>query len=157
MVRARRFGAGFELLGVAEQLPRSENHVALSEQTDRFGLPLARVETRLDRTDLEVLSAMRKRLGELGEAAGAERFVGQVSAYDVPAATHVGGTCRMGDTPEASVVDAFGAVHGHPNLVVADASVLVTQGAGDSPSLTIQALALRAAEALAERGRRGEI
>jgi choline dehydrogenase-like flavoprotein len=154
---ARRFGAGFELLGVAEQLPRAENRVTLSERTDRFGVSLARVETRLDRTDLDVLSAMRKRLGELGEAAGVERFVGQVSAYDVPAATHVGGTCRMGHTPEASVVDAFGAVHGHPNLVVADASVLVTQGAGDSPSLTIQALALRAAEALAERGRRGEV
>ena len=87
---ARRFGAGFELLGVAEQLPRAENHVALSERTDRFGVPLARVETHLDRTDLEVLSAMWKRLGELGEAAGVERFVGQVSAYDVPAATHVG-------------------------------------------------------------------
>ena len=154
---ARRFGAGFELLGVAEQLPRAENHVALSAQTDRFGVPLAHVETRLDRTDLEVLSAMWNRLGELGEAAGVERFVGQISAYDVPAATHVGGTCRMGATSEESVVDAFGTVHGHSNLVIADASVLVTQGAGDSPSLTIQALALRAAEALAERSRQGDV
>jgi hypothetical protein len=41
--------------------------------------------------------------------------------------------------------------------VVADASVLVTEGAGDSPSLTLQALALRAGEALAERARRGEV
>jgi len=153
----RRFGAGFELLGVAEQLPRAENHVTLSERTDRFDVRLARVETRLDRSDLELLSTMWKRLGELGEAAGAERFVGQVSAYDIPAATHVAGTCRMGEAPEESVVDVFGAVHGHPNLVIADASVLVTQGAGDSPSLTIQALALRAAEALAERGRKGAV
>ena len=44
-----------------------------------------------------------------------------------------------------------------PELVVADASVLVTEGAGDSPSLTLQALALRAGEALAERARRGEV
>jgi choline dehydrogenase-like flavoprotein len=99
---------------------------------------------------------MWKRLGELGEAAGAEQFLGQVSAYDVPSATHVAGTCRMGDSAEQSVVDAFSAVHGHPNLVIADASVLVTQGAGDSPSLTIQALALRAAEALVERVGMGE-
>ncbi len=63
----------------------------------------------------------------------------------------------MGHDPRHSVVDAFGAVHGVPNLVVADASVLVTQGAGDSPSLTIQALALRAAEALAARTGRGEL
>lgn len=154
---ARSFGAGLELMGIAEQLPRAENRVTLSTENDRFGVPLARVETRLDRLDLEALSTMHKRLGELGEAAGAERFVGQVSAYDVPAASHVAGTCRMGHAPEQSVVDAFGAVHGHPNLVVADASVLVTQGAGDSPSLTIQALALRAAEALVSRAQRGEL
>jgi choline dehydrogenase-like flavoprotein len=153
----RRFGAGFELLGVAEQLPRAENQVTLSDQTDRFDVPLARVETRLDRNDLEVLSAMWKRMGELGEAAGAEQFVGQISAYDIPSATHVAGTCRMGATSVDSVVDSVGAVHGHPNLVIADASVLVTQGAGDSPSLTIQALALRAAEALVERARKGEV
>ena len=154
---AREFGAGLELFGVAEQLPRAESRVALSGQVDRFGVPLARVETRLDGTDLAALDAIWRRLGELGEAAGAERFAAQVSAYDVPAASHAAGTCRMGSDPARSVVDAFGAVHGHPNLVIADASVLVTQGAGDSPSLTIQALALRAAEALALRLGRREV
>ena len=63
----------------------------------------------------------------------------------------------MGNDPARSVVDSHGRVHGVPNLVIADASVLVTEGAGDSPSLTIQALALRSAEALAERARRQEI
>jgi choline dehydrogenase-like flavoprotein len=63
----------------------------------------------------------------------------------------------MGSDPEQSVVDRFGALHGRPELLVADASVLVTEGAGDSPSLTLQALALRAAEALAARARRGEV
>ncbi len=152
-----RFGGGLELFGVAEQLPRPENRVVLSERTDRFGVPLVRVETRLDRTDLEALSAMWRRLGELAEACGAGSSVAQVSAYDLPLASHVAGTCRMGSDPVQSVVDAVGAVHGHPNLVVADASVLVTEGAGDSPSLTLQALALRNAEALADRARRGEL
>jgi choline dehydrogenase-like flavoprotein len=153
----RRFGAGLELLGVAEQHPRPQNRVKLSERRDRFGVPLARVETPLDRDDLMVLSAMWGRLGELAEAARVEEVIGQVTAYDVPEARHVGGTCRMGVDPRRSVADPTGAVHGHPNLAIADASVLVTQGAGDSPSLTVQALALRAAEALAERGERGEI
>jgi choline dehydrogenase-like flavoprotein len=117
---------------------------------------LARVTTRLDAPDLAALSHMHARVKELAEASGAAQ-VRQVTAYDVPNATHVGGTCRMGRDPERSVVDAFGRVHGVPNLVVADASVLVTQGAGDSPSLTIQALALRSAEALAERARRMEL
>jgi choline dehydrogenase-like flavoprotein len=153
----RRFGAGISLFGMAEQLPRVENRVALSDRSDRFGLPLARVETRLDATDLEVLAATWGRLGELAEASRLVEFVGQRTAYDTPSASHVAGTCRMGRDPARSVVDASGAVHGLPNLVIADASVLVTEGAGDSPSLTIQALALRSAELLAERAGRGEI
>jgi choline dehydrogenase-like flavoprotein len=115
------------------------------------------VETRLDRNDLEVLHRMWDGLGELAEASGVAEGVGQVTAYDAPGATHVAGTCRMGRDPRRSVVDPFGTVHRVPNLVIADGSVLVTQGAGDSPSLTIQALALRSTEALAERAQRGDI
>jgi choline dehydrogenase-like flavoprotein len=154
-----RFGAGITFLGIAEQLPRAENRVTLAAAArDRFGLPLARVETRLDDTDVEALSRVWERLGELARASGVAEFVGQMTAYDVPRASHVGGTCRLGRDPQTSVVDAdTGSVHGVRNLVIADASLLVTQGAGDSPSLTIQALALRAAEALADRARRGEV
>jgi choline dehydrogenase-like flavoprotein len=131
--------------------------VTLAASVDRFGVPLARVESRLDRGDLDALVAMRRRLEELAAATGAREIVSQLCAYDLPIATHVAGTCRMGVDPERSVVDAFGAVHGHPELVIADASVLVTQGAGDSPSLTIQALALRATEALADRAKLGQV
>jgi choline dehydrogenase-like flavoprotein len=153
----RRFGAVTTLFGIAEQHPRAENRVSLSEQRDRFGIPLARVETAPDALDLQVLSQIWERLGELASESGIVELLGQTSAYDTPSATHVGGTCRMGRDPSRSVVDPLGAVHGVPNLVIADASVLVTQGAGDSPALTIQALALRAAEALAERAHRQEI
>lgn len=68
------------------------------------------------------------------------------STYNSPQATHLAGTCMMGDDPETSVVDADGKVHGMKNLYIADASILPGQGMGDSPSLTIQALALRIAD-----------
>jgi len=55
----------------------------------------------------------------------------------------------MGNNPNTSVVDSFGKVHGQRNCYITDASVLPTQGAGDSPSLTIQALALRTADKIA--------
>ena len=154
---AKRFGATLGLLAIAEQLPRAANRVRLAEQRDRYGLPLARVETRLDAADLAALELAWRRLGQLAEAAGVVEQPGQVTAYDQPNATHVAGTCRMGGDPRESVVDASGAVHGRPELVLADASVLVTEGAGDSPSLTIQALAWRAADALGARARRGEL
>ena len=51
----------------------------------------------------------------------------------------------MGNDPEQSVVDANGGVLGVKNLFVADASILPSQGMGDSMSLTIQAMALRIA------------
>ena len=58
------------------------------------------------------------------------------------------GTTRMGDDPATSVVDAYGRVHGLENVVVADSSVFVTS-AGYGPTLTLVALAARAAAALA--------
>jgi choline dehydrogenase-like flavoprotein len=106
----RRFGAVTTLFGIAEQHPRPENRVGLSEQRDRFGVPLARVETTPDALDLEALSQIRERLGELASASGVVELPGQTTAYDTPSATHVGGTCRMGRDPSRSVVDPLGAV-----------------------------------------------
>jgi choline dehydrogenase-like flavoprotein len=53
----------------------------------------------------------------------------------------------MGTSPESSVTDAWGRVHGHDNLYVIDASTHVTNG-GVNPALTILALALRNASGM---------
>jgi choline dehydrogenase-like flavoprotein len=151
-----RFGYGTTLIAIAEQMPRPDNRVVLSEEAGPYGTPLARIEATLDEGDLQAIRAMHRRVRELEEAAGLQ-FKGQSTAYDTPSATHVGGTCRMGTSPSDSVVDSEGFVWGAPNLAVADGSVLVTQGAGDSPSLTIQALALRTGEAIRRRAAHGEI
>ena len=60
----------------------------------------------------------------------------------------------MGTDPGTSVVDPRCRVHDVHNVFVIDASVHVTNG-GFNPALTILALAFRAAEHLAERGRAG--
>jgi choline dehydrogenase-like flavoprotein len=60
---------------------------------------------------------------------------------------HVMGTTRMGTDPRTSVVDAHGRMHGLENVVVADSSVFATS-AGYGPTLTLVALAARAAAAL---------
>jgi choline dehydrogenase-like flavoprotein len=54
----------------------------------------------------------------------------------------------MGADPRTSVVDAFGRFHDVENMICADSSVFVTS-AGYNPTLTLVALALRAAAALA--------
>lgn len=58
--------------------------------------------------------------------------------------SHQCGTARMGDDPAASVVDANLRAHDLDNLYIVDASVLPTSAAVN-PSLTVAALALRAA------------
>jgi choline dehydrogenase-like flavoprotein len=65
------------------------------------------------------------------------------NAFD--GAGHVMGTCRMGKDPKTSVVDAQCRAHEHRNLFIVGASVFPTVGS-PNPTLTLAALALRAAE-----------
>ena len=71
-----------------------------------------------------------------------------IGATPVPESRHVIGTARMGDNPDTSVVDRWGRVHSLDNVVVADSSVFVTSS-GYGPTLTLVALAARAAHHLA--------
>jgi len=57
----------------------------------------------------------------------------------------------MGDDPSDSVVNSECQSHDHPNLFITDASVFPSTGGGEAPSLTIQALAIRAADFIVER------
>ncbi|MCE9667449.1 GMC family oxidoreductase [Myxococcus stipitatus] len=63
---------------------------------------------------------------------------------------HVCGTCRFGESPETSVLDASNRVHDVDNLYVVDASFFPSSG-GINPSLTIAANALRVADLLHAR------
>ena len=73
-----------------------------------------------------------------------DRFkLGQIAV----SAAHLMGGCRMGSDEQTSVTDAWGRVHGEPNLYVADAS-LFPSSVEVNPYLTIMALADRVAEAV---------
>jgi choline dehydrogenase-like flavoprotein len=152
-----QFGTVLTLFGIAEQEPRAANRLTLAEAKDPDGIPLVRVQSSLSEVDLLALEAMLMRIKELASASGAVEVLRQITTYDTPAASHVGGTCRMGTDPRSSVVTPYGRSHDVPNLFISDASVLPGQGAGDSPSLTIQALALRTAQHIATLARRREL
>jgi choline dehydrogenase-like flavoprotein len=89
------------------------------------------------------------------EAAGAER-VTPIPPQPSTLAAHLLGTCRMGNDPSTSVVDRHHRAHDVPNLFICDGSSMVTGGRGQ-PTMTIQALAFRAADHITEAARRGEI
>ena len=81
-------------------------------------------------------------------AAGAHRII--VNPVLRGGGWHLMGTARMGLDPKRSVVDASCQAHDVENLFVIDGSVFVTSGAVN-PTPTIQAIALRAADAIATR------
>jgi choline dehydrogenase-like flavoprotein len=69
---------------------------------------------------------------------------------------HLLGTCRMGNDAKSSVVDRYHRAHDVRNLFICDGSSLVTSGRGQ-PTMTIQALAFRAADHIGRFARRNEI
>ncbi len=90
------------------------------------------------------------------EAAGAIKIAGTYPETGQEGNVHLLGTCRMGDDPNTSVIDSNNRSHDVPNLFICDGSTLVTSGRGQ-PTMTIMALAFRAAEMINNAARRNEI
>jgi choline dehydrogenase-like flavoprotein len=67
---------------------------------------------------------------------------------------HETGTARMGDDASTSVLNPWNQVWEVENLFVVDGAAFVSAGP-QNPTLTMMALALRAADHIAERHRRG--
>jgi choline dehydrogenase-like flavoprotein len=129
---------------LSELLPRAENRVTLADETDGFGMPLARFSYTQCENDRANIDYAKGVIRGIWEAAGAQDIL-SIDRY-----AHLVGGCRMGAEPETSVVDADHRVWGVPNLFVCDGSVMPTQGSAN-PALTIMALAARLAERLAAR------
>jgi len=138
------------------RISRRDTFVTLDPNVhDQFGFPVAKIQSFLGEPELKTLEFISKKSKEILEASGAKEIVEEVSSYDFFSATHVFGTCRMGNDDETSVVNSSQRVHGIPNLLVTDASVFPTSGGGEAPSLTIEALSLRAADLLLKELKKG--
>ena len=138
------------------QLPVPTNSVSLDpDARDKWGLPAIRVTFTQHPNDAKVVQFFHERVRELLVASGS---VSQWMAKAEPSfpQVHLLGTCRMGNDPRTSVVDKYHRAHDVPNLFIVDGSNFVTSGRGQ-PTMTIQALAFRAAEHIAAFAKRGEI
>jgi gluconate 2-dehydrogenase alpha chain len=141
-----------------EDLPYATNTVDLSPSIrDARGFPVARVTYQAGRHELAASKYHGKILQSVLEEMGADYVIHTsspgvsyhgIGETPVPESRHVMGTTRMGDDPATSVVDRWGRVHALDNVIVADSSVFVT-ASGYGPTLTLVALAARAAHHLA--------
>ena len=141
----RSFGHALAVGAIGESLPHERSFVALDPtERDAHGMPLARIHSHVDEMALRRLRFMAQTCRALLKAAGCEGLKQEFGTYDGFAATHVFGTCRSGVSKDESVCDDRNRVHGWGNLLVCDASSFPSTGGGESPSLTIQAMTLRA-------------
>ncbi|MFK7989400.1 MAG: GMC oxidoreductase, partial [Sandaracinaceae bacterium] len=138
----------------AEQPPRAENRVTLSDDRDALGVPRARLTWNVSDDDRRNLLRSVQRLGAALGAAGAGRLFieqeGEGIAGRVRPAGHHMGTTRYGRDATDGVVDEDGRCFEVPNLYIAGSSVFRTGGRAN-PTLTLVALAERLADHL--RGR----
>jgi choline dehydrogenase-like flavoprotein len=140
-----RYRNGVAVGALVGQTPRADNRIVLADDwTDDRGLPVPDVRWSLDdrtRRTLERANEIQRAiLGELGAD-----VAWTVGPENTGPAYHHMGTTRMGTDPGASVVDERLRAHDVANLTIASSSVFPTGGAVN-PTLTIAALALKAAD-----------
>jgi choline dehydrogenase-like flavoprotein len=137
-------------------LPVATNTVTLDDaQQDRFGRPNLVLTYRDHPDDMRAKQWFLGKTDEMMHAAGATRVWNQ-PIVPTTGGVHLLGTARMGTNPRDSVVDRYHRAHDVPNLFICDGSSFVTSGRGQ-PTMTIQALAFRAADHIARFARSHEI
>ncbi|MGB6598015.1 MAG: GMC family oxidoreductase [Candidatus Acidiferrum sp.] len=155
-VLSHDFPRTFDIFCHGTSLPVANNSVSLDpELKDAWGLPALRVTYKDHPDDIKLCNWMNVRAAELLDAAGALKkwsFPAREQEFSV----HLLGTCRMGNDPKTSVVNADHQTHDVKNLFLCDGSSLVTSGRGQ-PTLTIEALAFRAADRITALAKRGDL
>lgn len=129
---------------LCELLPLPENRVTLADEKDPNGVPVARMDYTQCENDRKNIEYAKRMMQAIWEHAGAQDIL------TIDRHAHLIGGCRMGTSPENSVVDADHRVWGVPNLFVTDGSSCPTQGSAN-PALTIMALSSRLAERLTRK------
>jgi choline dehydrogenase-like flavoprotein len=141
---------GFFLIGGwGKALARHENRVTVDpNRRDAYGIPIPIVHFRFAENDRALWKDMMERAQEILHTAKCRLII---PTDDRPGgfASHETGTVRMGRNPHTSVLNAFCQAHEVKNLFVVDGSCFTTFPE-KNPTLTIMALAVRAARYMAE-------
>ncbi len=148
----KAFGQVVTIGAIGEFIPNDKTFVDLDpSEKDRYDMPLARIHSFLPEREITRLKFMMNSCRKILRHAGISGLVEEYGSYDYFSSTHIFGTCRMGLNPSQSVVNGYGQSHTWNNLFITDASIFPSSGGGESPSLTIEALAMRTGYFIAQR------
>lgn len=140
----------------AEHMAYRQNYVDLDPvYTDKYGDPLIRMTldwTAQERAQGAMVAKIQAQIGKAMNGRVAPPNSRLLEKYTVTQyqSTHVNGGAIMGTSPESSVVNPWLQHWKMPNLWVVGGSAFPQNGSGN-PTLTILAIALRAADGLIDR------
>jgi choline dehydrogenase-like flavoprotein len=160
--QARRdYGTRVSFAGRGEMIPNERSFCEVDpDVVDRFGIPVLRFHFHWSDHERRQARHMRETFTELITSMGGEpQPPGRRDAAGISiggSIIHEVGTVRMGADPGTSVLNGFCQAHDPGNLFVCDAGSFVSNP-DKNPTLTINALAWRASEYLAEAMRNGEL
>jgi choline dehydrogenase-like flavoprotein len=153
---ANNFTRTMEIFGHGTSLPVENNSFSLDpDLKDAWGLPALCLTYKDHPDDVKLANWLTARALELLDAAGAkQKWAPAIGEQQF--AVHLLGTCRMGTDPKTSVINPDHRTHDVKNLFLCDGSSLVTSGRGQ-PTMTIEALAFRAADRITALAKRGDL
>ena len=122
---------------------------------DAYGIPIPVIHFRFGDNDRAVWKDMREKCAEILHESKAA-FVVENDHAPTGFASHETGTVRMGNDRRKSVLNGYCQSHDVNNLFVVDGSCFTTFPE-KNPTLTIMALAVRAARYIAGERRKGNL
>jgi choline dehydrogenase-like flavoprotein len=154
--RLEAFPRSMLAAGHCTSLAMENNGVSIDPTLkDAWGIPAIRVTYKDHPDDLKMAQFLQDRAAAIMDAAGAKKIY-RAEVGERGGGVHLLGTCRMGNDPATSVIDKYHRTHDVKNLFLCDGSSFVTSGRGQ-PTMTIQALAFRAADHIGKFAKRNEI
>ncbi len=141
----------------SECLARYDNYVELdADAKDAWGIPALRMNVTWGDNEMRLFRHSADEGEEMLRAAGAEDIRKITTPRWPGGATHEVGAARMGNDPRKSVLNRWNQTHDLGNLFVTDGAAFVSTGCVN-PTLTMMALAKRAADHIVDRARRGDL
>lgn len=157
------YGTSVHLAGRGEMIPNDRTYCEIDpDVVDRWGIPVLRFHFAWTDHELKQAKHMHNTFTAILETMGG-KVTGLANPERESEGISVGGTiihelgtARMGNDPKSSVVNKYCQAHDVKNLFLADAATFVSNP-DKNPTLTINALAWRTSDYLAEEMRKGNV
>ena len=139
------------------QLPLDTNRVDLDPDVkDEWGLPAMRITSQSHPDDIKNMEFFRQKSARDSPGGGRDEGVGRSGERQRAAARTTAAPAGWGTIRRPRSSNKYHRAHDVPNLFIVDGSNLVT-GGRNHPTMTIQALAFRAADRIVKAAKNGTL